>query len=226
MKRIRWHRQSILSRWIRKGGDDVDTAREAAKAAKSDALQLFMERDAGTSGVFKSALSSPPESDSVVESVMGKIREGRSPGVELGRPDRSVWDLAPVWRRALPVAAAFVLGAVAATVGFVSIDLAGSEPAMAAQAENGSETVTVRFELSAPGAESVALVGDFNDWTTDENVLTRDPETGLWTLELQLKEGEIYTYNFLIDESEWVTDPAADDSIPDSFGVPKSVLHL
>lgn len=86
--------------------------------------------------------------------------------------------------------------------------------------------LVVRFQLYAPEAGEVSLVGDFNEWDPDRNQLA-DPEgNGAWEVEIRVRPGEVYTYNFLIDGERWVPDPNAMRRIRDSFGGEKSVLSL
>ncbi|MFO1518731.1 MAG: hypothetical protein U1F57_03560 [bacterium] len=82
----------------------------------------------------------------------------------------------------------------------------------------------VRFALKNPGARSVSVSGDFNQW--EETALQKSGgEDGVFTLELPLKEGT-YTYAFLVDGKKWVADPSAPRSIEDGFGNKNSVINL
>ena len=86
--------------------------------------------------------------------------------------------------------------------------------------------VVVRFELTAPEAKSVALVGSFTDWKTSELAM-RDPDgDGVWEISVKLRKDMIYTYNFLIDGSRWVSDPGAETQVDDGFGGSSSVITL
>lgn len=56
--------------------------------------------------------------------------------------------------------------------------------------ENG-----VRFCVWAPNAKRVSVVGDFNNWNGDINVMEKDEDTGEWSLFIEgIKEGHIYKY--------------------------------
>lgn len=60
--------------------------------------------------------------------------------------------------------------------------------------EEGGEN-GVRFCLWAPNAQSVAVVGDFNDWNGDNHVMEKDEDSGEWSLFIaKLKEGDVYKY--------------------------------
>jgi 1,4-alpha-glucan branching enzyme len=75
----------------------------------------------------------------------------------------------------------------------------------------------VRFTMLAPGAKQVCLVGSFNGWVKGATPMTVADSTGLWVVEIPLKEGE-HTFMFLVDDVRWVTPPSADDFVTDEFG--------
>ena len=49
----------------------------------------------------------------------------------------------------------------------------------------------VHFELVAPRASRVALVGSFNEWNPVATPLTRDSATGKWVVSLRLPPGRV-----------------------------------
>ena len=82
----------------------------------------------------------------------------------------------------------------------------------------------VHFRLTAPGARTVALVGDFNGWDRAATPLhAARGEDGLWTVTLPLPSGS-YQYAFVINESAWVADPASAIAIEDEFGTSSSLM--
>jgi 1,4-alpha-glucan branching enzyme len=66
----------------------------------------------------------------------------------------------------------------------------------------------VRFYFHAPDAKSVAIAGSFNQWDQNLNHLTGPDKKGTWTITLPLSPGRV-EYRFIINNSEWVLDPAA-----------------
>ena len=80
----------------------------------------------------------------------------------------------------------------------------------------------VRFELSAPTASRVALVGSFNEWNPVATPLQRDPATGKWIVSLRLPAGR-HVYAFVVD-GDVTADPAAPRAADDDFGSANSVL--
>lgn len=88
--------------------------------------------------------------------------------------------------------------------------------------ENGP--VPHRFEIVAPEAQRVCLVGDFNGWTICEVPLVRDEARGTWSIQVELPPGR-HEYMFVVDDG-WVTDPAAPLTIDDGFGRRNAVIYL
>ena len=83
-------------------------------------------------------------------------------------------------------------------------------------------TVYVQFLLEAPQARSVAIAGDFNDWQPEVHL--EDPDgDGVWTGRIPMRPG-VHHYMFVIDGSEWQTDPRAERYTDDGFGNRNAVL--
>jgi 1,4-alpha-glucan branching enzyme len=55
----------------------------------------------------------------------------------------------------------------------------------------------VNFICDAPGAHSVTLIGDFNDWDPTAYPMKRQPD-GAWLVQIQLNHGH-HHYQFLVD---------------------------
>jgi hypothetical protein len=85
-----------------------------------------------------------------------------------------------------------------------------------------AERETVRFELAAPAASHVALVGSFNEWNPVATPLQRDPSTGKWIVSLRLPPGR-HVYAFVVD-GDVTADPAAPRAADDDFGSANSVV--
>jgi len=75
----------------------------------------------------------------------------------------------------------------------------------------------VRFTIRAQEAKQVFLVGSFNGWSKDASPMKIVDGTAVWSIDLPLQEGE-YPFMYLIDGSQWVTPPSADDFVTDEFG--------
>lgn len=92
-----------------------------------------------------------------------------------------------------------------------------------AAAVTGEEAV--QFVLVAPGASSVALVGDFNDWSTSATPMRAVAGNGVWVATVPLDPGR-YRYAFVVDDTTWVRDPGAPPALEDDFGQPNSVVMV
>ena len=98
----------------------------------------------------------------------------------------------------------------------------GTDPASPAFL-SGEQAAMVRLTFVAPDAKNVAVAGNFNKWRTDSDVMKR--ENGMWTIDLPLKPG-VYTYMFIVDHEQWVTDPHAETYRDDGFGYQNAVLKV
>jgi 1,4-alpha-glucan branching enzyme len=85
-------------------------------------------------------------------------------------------------------------------------------------------TVKVTFTLPADvQAESVALCGDFNDWSAENIKLARDGD-GLWRVTVALQPGHSYRYRYLVDGERWENAWHADRYVPNPYGSDDSVI--
>ncbi len=84
--------------------------------------------------------------------------------------------------------------------------------------------VYVQFVLEAPGANSVAVAGDFSEWEPEYTLEDVDGD-GVWTGRVPVRPG-VHSYMFLIDGTEWQTDPRAERYSDDGFGNRNAVLAV
>ena len=164
--------------------------------------------------------------------LMDKVRmEGRSLYAAAGASPNASW-----WRtewiiRLSPrggIAIAAGIGAIIALSGVAvgsRISARSLKPAATAQAAPARDTVElVRFVFVDSGASSVALVGDFNEWTKGATELKRSGAPGVWTASVALTPGR-HEYAFIINGKRWVADPLAVRS-SDDFGTESSVIRV
>ncbi len=83
----------------------------------------------------------------------------------------------------------------------------------------------VEFQLNAPGAARVELVGDFTAWQSGQIRFDGPDDHGNWKARVLLPEGR-YEYLFLVDGQKWVTDISAPAHRPDGFGNLNAVINL
>jgi hypothetical protein len=157
--------------------------------------------------------------------VLGAIRESASLE-ETSRGDRTAarpgwleWAVRPRSVRVSPLAA---LGMAAALALLVLRPWSGTGPLPDQGVPAGS--VYVQFVVEAEAAESVHLAGDFSEW--QPSIALSDPDgDGVWSGRVPLEPG-VHEYMFVIDGSEWISDPNAAVSRDDGFGRQNSLLAV
>lgn len=178
----------------------------AAERASADQLAAALARYAGQ-------LEGPgPE---LTAAVMQRIRrEAALPGWE--RWWR--WLVAPQVVRVRPAVLAL-----AASLALVLWWTSTRSPVPTGGPSAAAQTVWVRFELAAPQAHEVRLVGSFNRWAAPGIPLRPSRVPGVWTVTIPLPVGE-HQYLFVVDGAQWVPDPGAHAQVDDGFGHANSVI--
>ena len=83
----------------------------------------------------------------------------------------------------------------------------------------------VQFQLHAPQAHAVSVLGTFNQWDSRSAkfALAKDSQ-GYWKGSFQLRPGR-YEYRFFVDGC-WVDDPNATKTAQNKFGTKNAVLEV
>ena len=161
--------------------------------------------------------------------VAGDEYDDRDP-VDVGRPPgRERRLVLRPWTAAAAAVAFALLGASATLATLSWRGSVASPPNTIAQDRSGTTVVpvantdreVVRFELTAPKASRVVLVGSFNEWNPVATPLTRDA-SGKWMVAVQLPRGR-HVYAFVVD-GDVTADPDAPRAADDDFGSPNSVV--
>lgn len=163
----------------------------------------------------------PAEPRGARDRVMARIRQEASthaprPAGALARAWR--WLVEPRSVRMSPLAAASV--ACVVLVLTVGVPTRGGGPASPSPSVAGPHPV--QFIFVAPGASSVSLVGDFNDWSPGGTPLTRTGPAGVWSVDVPLTPGR-HVYSFVVDDV-WMADAFAPRAPDSDFGAPTSVV--
>lgn len=91
-------------------------------------------------------------------------------------------------------------------------------------------TCKVTFQLpqeAAPNAQTVMVVGDFNEWQPQQGTTLKLDRSGFFKAELDLATGREYQFRYLIDNTYWENDWSADKYVPTPFqGIENSVVSL
>ena len=78
--------------------------------------------------------------------------------------------------------------------------------------------VTFRLpESAAPDADSVCVVGDFNNWDRSANPMEKTGNRD-YAVRLDLERGREYQFRYLIDGSKWENDWNADRYVQNTYG--------
>ena len=83
---------------------------------------------------------------------------------------------------------------------------------------------TIEFGYFRPGASTVRLSGEFNDWSQEGQTMVKD-EAGWFRTRLKLPSGE-YRFKYLVDGELWEADFAAFGVESDKQGGWHSVLMV
>lgn len=81
----------------------------------------------------------------------------------------------------------------------------------------------VLFRTYKPEAKIISLVGDFNGWNPEHDIMKRGAD-GIWRLEKRLSAGT-YRYKFIVD-GEWIPDLFNPESSSDSAGDICSIVKI
>lgn len=168
--------------------------------------------------------SGPP---SLEERVMGELRDRPAPAVResVAASGDPAWKRALEWLfvpRSVLVRPALVVAGAAAVLALVFLPLQQEQVPPPPQA--AGPDVYVEFVLEAPDAGSVAVAGDFTGW--EPEIALEDPDgDGVWSGRARLGPG-VHEYMFVVDGSEWVTDPYAPRYADDGFGNRNAVLAI
>lgn len=83
--------------------------------------------------------------------------------------------------------------------------------------------VRIRFSLPAAiWADTICLVGDFNNWDSTITPLKLDDTA--WSVTLELEAGQFYHYRYLVNGTEWMNDWRPDHHAPVERDMDDSVV--
>lgn len=137
------------------------------------------------------------------------------------------WLLRPVPIRVPPLAGALALAGLA-LLWVVPARVVGPPTGgggdQSASTTDATGVVYVQFVFEAPSARSVAVAGDFSEWEPTFTLEDVDGD-GIWTGRVPVEPG-VHTYMFLIDGTDWRTDPLAERYADDGFGNRNAVLAV
>lgn len=94
-----------------------------------------------------------------------------------------------------------------------------------ADSSKQDQSSAIRFIMNDPAkeAQSVSVIGSFNNWKPEGGSMRYDAEAGYWILESTLPPGN-HEYSFLIDGKKIQLDPRAPMIRDDGFGNRNSMI--
>ena len=92
--------------------------------------------------------------------------------------------------------------------------------------KSGSCKVTfILPKESAPDAETVNIVGEFNDWNKEATTMKK-LKNGDFSVSIELQPGRKYRYKYLINGEVWENDKSADEYERNEYGTEDSVVTV
>ena len=82
----------------------------------------------------------------------------------------------------------------------------------------------MRFTLSAPEAKTVYVVGSFNGWDPQADLM-HPQEDGSFYAKLGLIPGT-YEYKFVLNNEAWIQDPQSGEGISDGYWGQNSIIQV
>ncbi|MDP8322838.1 MAG: alpha-amylase family glycosyl hydrolase [Candidatus Stygibacter australis] len=101
----------------------------------------------------------------------------------------------------------------------------GSNTAALSKSDDSSKQAAsgIKFTYKDALASSVSLAGDFNGWDTQANPMTKKGD--VWQIEMNLDPGS-YMYKFVVNGTDWKTDPDNPETVEDGYGGTNSVVNV
>ncbi len=194
---------------------------------REERIRRYVEADltAEERIAFELELAADPSLRSEVEGLRDLVAEARALPLHHAPPDLAARVRArvgaPSPRRRSPLV---WVPATAAAAALVTLALFGLQSRMR-PTPSPESMAAVTFELYAPGAQEVSVVGDFNRWRVGTIRLADPDRSGTWSVTVQVPPGR-HQYQFVVNGQRWLPDPEAPLQVEDGFGNKNSVLQV
>lgn len=95
------------------------------------------------------------------------------------------------------------------------------------KASPNGKSVRVKFELPGDAVqESAFVVGDFNEWSENDQPMKYVKSRNVWSTTVSLEPGRSYQFRYLIDGDQWQNDDGADGYESSPYFTENSVIRL
>lgn len=102
--------------------------------------------------------------------------------------------------------------------------------ALKKQVKDKGDYTLVTFSIKkneAPSTANVLLLGDFNNWQTNDSDCQMKKQGGTYTKSVKLENGKRYEFRYLSEDKGWFNDHAADAYVPSPYqGIDNGVVDL
>ena len=82
----------------------------------------------------------------------------------------------------------------------------------------------VKFTFTVENAETVEILGLNSDW--ENSILMSKKKDGTFSCDVTIPKDTQHQFKYLVNQSEWLNDPDADDLVPNEFGGSNSVIII
>ena len=82
----------------------------------------------------------------------------------------------------------------------------------------------VKFSFKVENAETIELLGLNSDWQS--SIVMSKKKDGTFSAEVNLPKESKHEFKYLVNATEWLNEPEADEQQPNAFGGSNSVLVL
>ena len=148
-----------------------------------------------------------------------------APSIVTEKTTKTVKATAPVAAAKTTQTAKTATPVVAEKAAKVTTPVVKAAPAkVVAAAPKTSKVTFVLPKEAVENAETVAVLGDFNNW--QNGVVLAKQKDGSFKTAVELEKGRSYEYRFLINGEKWENDWAAESYAPTPFGAFNSVVTV
>ncbi len=82
----------------------------------------------------------------------------------------------------------------------------------------------VKFTFQVENAETIEILGLNSDW--ENSIVMSKKKDGSFICDVSLPKDSKHEFKYLVNETEWINEPAADEQLPNEFGGNNSVIIL
>ncbi len=82
----------------------------------------------------------------------------------------------------------------------------------------------VKFSFQVENAETIEILGLNSNW--EESVIMSRKKDGSFSADVNLPKDSTHEFKYLVNATEWISDPEADNQLPNIYGGTNSVVVI